>query len=165
MTPITEDEINAARSPKGGFKAATFRQWGISWPPPKGWKETILAHGIPYQHELNEHAADAEVEITEDRLQRMMDASRPQMIDGEPFECVGELDIDPASLLRKVVGAVISYDQGHILWEFPEVLAFFGSRIPQREEVAGQTHVNEAMFEAADKWPNRRRTPATGEAA
>lgn len=92
----------------------------------------------------------------EESLQRMMDASTSELIDGEPFDCVGELDIDPAQLLRKVVSAVISADRADILWEFPDVLAFFGSRIPQREEVAHLHNIDERMFEAAGKWPNRK---------
>lgn len=92
--------------------------------------------------------------ITEEGLDKMMADSKPVMIDGEPMDCVGELDIDPAKLLRKVVSAVISAGQGHILYEFPEVLAFFGSRIPRREELTGHTGVDERMFEAKAKWPN-----------
>lgn len=89
-------------------------------------------------------------------LQRMMDASKPELIDGDDFDVVGELDIDPAQLLRKVVSAIIAADRADILWEFPDVLAFFGSRIPQREEVAHLHNVDQRMFEAADKWPNRK---------
>jgi hypothetical protein len=94
--------------------------------------------------------------ITQQGLSRMMETSKPQMIDGDPFECTGELDIDPAQLLRKVVSAVISAGRADILWEFPDVLAFFGSRIPRREEVAHLHNIDERMFEAADKWPNRK---------
>lgn len=92
--------------------------------------------------------------ITEESLEKMMADAKPVMIDGEPMDCVGELDIDPAKLLRKVVSAVISAGQGHILYEFPEVLAFFGSRIPRREELANHHGVDERMFEAKAKWPN-----------
>lgn len=97
-----------------------------------------------------------EAPITQSGLQRMMDNSKPDLVDGEPFDVVGELDIDPAQLLRKVVSAVISAGRADILWEFPDVLAFFGSRIPQREEVAHLHNVDQRMFEAADKWPNRK---------
>jgi hypothetical protein len=84
----------------------------------------------------------------------MMADSRPKMVDGADMDCVGELDLDPARLLRKVVSAVISHGQGHILYEFPEILSFFGSRIPHRHEVEGLTGVDERMFEAKAKWPN-----------
>lgn len=102
-------------------------------------------------------AASAVVERpTTAMLERMMEASQPDLIDGEPFDVVGQLDLDPAKLLQKVVSAVISAGRADILWEFPEVLAFFGSRIPQREEVAHLHDVDQRMFDAADKWPNRR---------
>lgn len=103
-------------------------------------------------------ATESNNEISASALQRMMDKSQPDLIDGKPFDCVGELDIDPAQLLRKVVSAVISSGRADILWEFPEVLAFFGSRIPQREEVAHLTAIDERMFEAADRWPNRAKS-------
>lgn len=102
-----------------------------------------------------------EAPITEESLEKMMADAKPVMIDGEPMDCVGELDIDPAKLLRKVVSAVISAGQGHVLYEFPEVLAFFGSRIPRREELTGHTGVDERMFEAKAKWPNL--TPGAAE--
>jgi hypothetical protein len=93
--------------------------------------------------------------VTPEALERMMAASRPQMIDGAPFNVVGDLDIDPAQLLRKVVSAVISSGRADILWEFPEVLAFFGSRIPNRDEVAHLHNVDQRMFDIAETWPNR----------
>lgn len=113
---------------------------------------------FPMEHFVSKPAsASPDGRMTAAGLEKMMDASRPEMIDGEPFDVVGELDIDPAQLLRKVVSAVISADRPDILWEFPEVLAFFGSRIPQRADVAHLHNVDQRMFEAADKWPNRAR--------
>ncbi len=97
-------------------------------------------------------------QVTQPALQRMMDASRPEIIDGAPFGVAGDLDLDPAQLLRKVVSAVISAGRADILWEFPEVLAFFGARIPDRAEVQGHHHVDHRMFDAADKWPNRAKS-------
>lgn len=101
--------------------------------------------------------APASTEITEEALTRMMANSKPHLIDGADLDVEGQLDIDPAKLLRKVVSAVISAGQAHILWEFPEVLAFFGSRIPDRNEVAHHHNVDERMFEAKARWPNLKR--------
>lgn len=95
--------------------------------------------------------------ISHSALQKMMDDSQPHMVDGSPLGCEGELDIDPAKLLRKVVSAVISAGRSDILWEFPDVLAFFGSRIPDREELSGHSNVDERMFEAKEKWPNLKK--------
>lgn len=102
-----------------------------------------------------------EVPVTVEGLEKMMANSAPQMVSGAGQDCIGELDIDPARLLRKVVSAVISGGQGHVLYEFPELLEFMGSRIPSREELSGHTNVDERMFEAKAKWPNL----ATGGAA
>lgn len=43
QTPIrpTPDEIEAARSPFGGWTAATLASWGVPWPPPKGWRRAL----------------------------------------------------------------------------------------------------------------------------
>lgn len=41
-TPISEVEILAARTPRGAWTRATLAGWGVSWPPPKGWKERLL---------------------------------------------------------------------------------------------------------------------------
>jgi hypothetical protein len=92
--------------------------------------------------------------VTHEALVQMMADSKPKLVSGADMDCVGELDLDPAKLLRKVVSAVISAGQGHILYDFPEVLSFFGSRIPSREELSGHTGVDERMFEAKAKWPN-----------
>lgn len=37
----TADEIEAARSPRGGWSSATLASWGVPWPPPKGWKKAL----------------------------------------------------------------------------------------------------------------------------
>lgn len=100
-------------------------------------------------------AKAADAPVTADSLYRMMANSSPELTDGTPFNVAGELDIDPAQLLRKVVSAVISAGRAEILWEFPEVLAFFGARIPDRADAAHLHKTDERMFEAADKWPNR----------
>jgi hypothetical protein len=48
MTPITNEQIDAARTPAGGFTRDTLAQWGVPWPPPHGWRKAIVARGIPY---------------------------------------------------------------------------------------------------------------------
>ena len=39
---VTLDEIEAARTEKGGWTRETLTRWGVSWPPPKGWKERLV---------------------------------------------------------------------------------------------------------------------------
>lgn len=35
------EEVEAARTPAGGWKRDQLAAWGISWPPPKGWKDDL----------------------------------------------------------------------------------------------------------------------------
>ncbi len=42
---MTRDEIDAAATPSGGWTRATLAGWGVSWPPPKGWRKALLAQG------------------------------------------------------------------------------------------------------------------------
>jgi hypothetical protein len=49
---ITEEEIEARRTARGGWTKAQLEEWGIQWigdNPPKGWKKWILKNGIPYR--------------------------------------------------------------------------------------------------------------------
>lgn len=41
-TPLTVAEIDAARSPAGGWTRKTLAGWGVPWPPPKGWRRALL---------------------------------------------------------------------------------------------------------------------------
>ncbi|MGA5499457.1 hypothetical protein ACPCSP_34685 [Streptomyces cinereoruber] len=36
------EEIEAARTPAGGWKRDQLAAWGIPWPPPKGWKDELV---------------------------------------------------------------------------------------------------------------------------
>jgi len=144
MTPITWEEIDAAKSPKGGFTRKTLEQWGVPWPPPSGWRDTLAAYGFPYQHDKNEFGKVKEPSPTPEGLRRMMEASAPD-INEQGF------DVDPARLLQKVVVAVIGAGRQDILWEFPEVLDFFEARIPERHEVSHLHNIDERMFAAAER--------------
>jgi hypothetical protein len=35
------EEIEAARTPAGGWKRDQLAAWGVPWPPPKGWKDEL----------------------------------------------------------------------------------------------------------------------------
>ncbi|MEV5124724.1 hypothetical protein AB0K49_18335 [Streptomyces decoyicus] len=35
------DEVEAARTPAGGWKRDQLAAWGVPWPPPKGWKDEL----------------------------------------------------------------------------------------------------------------------------
>lgn len=44
---ISQAEMEAAKSPKGGWTARQLRLWGVSWPPPSGWRKRLLKDGVP----------------------------------------------------------------------------------------------------------------------
>lgn len=37
-----EEQIEAAKTPKGGWTKAQLAAWGVPWPPPKGWKKALI---------------------------------------------------------------------------------------------------------------------------
>ena len=51
---ITEQEILAKQTDNGGWTKATLASWGVPWPPPKGWKEALVQHGVPYRSKEGE---------------------------------------------------------------------------------------------------------------
>jgi len=38
---LTEAQIAAGRSEKGGWTRATLKSWGVPWPPPAGWRKRL----------------------------------------------------------------------------------------------------------------------------
>ena len=38
----TADEIDAARTERGGWTREQLAQWGVPWPPPKGWRQALI---------------------------------------------------------------------------------------------------------------------------
>jgi hypothetical protein len=38
---LTEAQIEAGRSPKGGWTRQQLAKWGVPWPPPKGWRAKL----------------------------------------------------------------------------------------------------------------------------
>jgi hypothetical protein len=39
--PAMRAEIEAAKTPSGGWTKADLAKWGVPWPPPKGWKKFL----------------------------------------------------------------------------------------------------------------------------
>jgi len=39
---ISREEVEAGRSPAGGFTRAQLARWGVCWPPPAGWLQALL---------------------------------------------------------------------------------------------------------------------------
>lgn len=40
---LTREEIEAGRSPAGGFTKRKLATWGVPYPPPSGWMEMLMA--------------------------------------------------------------------------------------------------------------------------
>lgn len=60
---LSEDEIEAAKTPNGGWTRETLAGWGVPWPPPKGWKKALMSGGyaasqITEVRELKDGAPD-----------------------------------------------------------------------------------------------------------
>lgn len=47
--PITHKQIEAVKTERGGWTKQQLSEWGVPWPPPKGWKEKIATFGYPYE--------------------------------------------------------------------------------------------------------------------
>jgi hypothetical protein len=43
VTRPTPAEIDAARTPRGSWTKAQLAEWGVPWPPPRGWRKRLLA--------------------------------------------------------------------------------------------------------------------------
>lgn len=37
----TSEEIEAARTRRGGWTQAQLAEWGVPWPPPRGWRKKL----------------------------------------------------------------------------------------------------------------------------
>jgi hypothetical protein len=53
MPKITEELICSAKTTKGAWNKAQFALIGIAWPPPKGWKSSIIGKEISEEHAAN----------------------------------------------------------------------------------------------------------------
>lgn len=44
MTKLpSPQEIEDAKTPRGGWTRATLAAWGVVWPPPRGWRKGLVA--------------------------------------------------------------------------------------------------------------------------
>lgn len=39
----TAEQIENLRTQRGGYTKAQLSEWGIPWPPPKGWRKRLIA--------------------------------------------------------------------------------------------------------------------------
>ena len=43
---VTKEEIEAKKTPAGGWTKEHLNEWGIPWPPPPGWNERLLSSDL-----------------------------------------------------------------------------------------------------------------------
>lgn len=54
MSVPTPSEIEAARTPRGGWTRETLAGWGVPWPPPRGWLKALAGgESIPHRSPLS----------------------------------------------------------------------------------------------------------------
>lgn len=125
---ISAEEIDAAKTTKGGWDRATLAAWGIGWPPPKGWRQ-MLIDGAPIPE---------------------------PGINGEPATSLRPSACPEAGLLREVVMATIESGNGHILagikalndyygYDLPTVADVIGGR-PQNATVVGEISFDDKVY-------------------
>lgn len=49
---LTLEQIEAGKTAKGGFTRKQLVAWGVSWPPPKGWKKALLSGDVQKRTDL-----------------------------------------------------------------------------------------------------------------
>src|SRR5260370_30314393 len=107
---ISAQEIEAARSPKGGWTKATLAAWGVAWPPRAGWKERLIAVEPAPQPGVDGVVATS----------------------SRPSACL------EAKLLQQVVMAVINAGQSDILKGIDELNVYYGGGpLPTVADVIG----------------------------
>jgi len=45
---VPAKEIEAAKTPNGGWTKAQLAEWGVEWPPRKGWRARLARHDKPH---------------------------------------------------------------------------------------------------------------------
>ena len=50
---LTEEQIEAGKTEKGGYTRDQLAEWGVPWPPPKGWIEALINGQKVGQHETS----------------------------------------------------------------------------------------------------------------
>ena len=70
---LSDAQIEAAKSPRGGFTRKTLAAWGVPWPPPKGWRRALI-EGRP----IPEHGRRQSRSNGRSRPKMAVDSSQPE---------------------------------------------------------------------------------------
>jgi hypothetical protein len=116
---LTKAEIEAAKTPKGGFTRETLAGWGVSWPPPHGWRKALLAGDAIPEAKPRSPKAYYVRHVPDDAPRK----SKP--------------DSSETKLLHEVVMAVINAGRSDILKGIDDLNAYYGCKIPTVEDIVG----------------------------
>lgn len=47
IAPPTPEMVEQMKTARGGWTKAQLAEWGVQWPPPKGWRKELAARGTP----------------------------------------------------------------------------------------------------------------------
>ena len=124
---VTNEEIEAGRTAKGGFTRATMASWGVSWPPPHGWRDALLkGEPVPPAGTVKPKPPSAG------------DGSEP----------------DHKALLHQVVMAVINAGQSDILKGIDDLNAYYNGRIPTVADIVG-ARPQTAIITGGIEWDDK----------
>lgn len=105
---LTSEEIEACKTPKGGFTKSQLAQWGVIWPPKRGWKQALIDGNDP---------------------NNPPDEDSPDHLGNLPPSPIRP-NVSAHDLLRQVVIAIIERGHASDLYKFPDVLEYFGAQMP-----------------------------------
>lgn len=79
---LTEAEIEAGKSPKGGYTREQLAEWGVPWPPPRGWKDRLMGkEPLPEGSFVNDAGVLLRMTITHERYKALKEAADASAID------------------------------------------------------------------------------------
>lgn len=52
-------EIEEAKSERGGWSRDQLAEWGVAWPPPKGWRKSLEARWVEAKRSPADHPKTA----------------------------------------------------------------------------------------------------------
>jgi hypothetical protein len=73
--PMSAEDIDRQRSPRGGWSRDILRRWGVPWPPPKGWRARLIQHGAPWRADEQPRTFAADDADGRDNLDRAFETA------------------------------------------------------------------------------------------
>ena len=77
---LSNEEIEAGRTERGGFTRETLASWGISWPPPHNWKKALLAGEQIEVLEPESHPDSIEAELLHEIIMALIETGNGHLL-------------------------------------------------------------------------------------